>query len=115
MTDWIDTTSVSGVRARVFRDTDRGLVVRHDQETAPMIDANRREANDWTPAMQRNPGGFRKVASIPFVVMMQLCRSGVCEMTREGGFKVVNERDFLKVLSQRDLRGLRTDNGGRLA
>jgi hypothetical protein len=107
---WFDQVSRYGVRSSLFNDADhRTPIIRTEQNCAPILDQNRREANAWQPSYQRNPIGARKIASIPFVVWAQLEKVGIVKGTR-----VLDERAFLAFLSDPDLRALRTDNGRRL-
>lgn len=104
-----DQVGRTGVRSTVLLDEGGRPLIRSSQDCAPILDQNRREANDWQPHYQRNPIGARKIASIPFVVWQQLQQCGVVKGTR-----VVDEPAFLALLSDPDLRALRCDNGRRL-
>lgn len=86
------------------------LIVR-SQDVGEILDANARDANAYDPGRAaRLPGGWRHVARIPLVVWGQMRALGIVQ-----GNKVVDEARFLRFLSERDVRKLRTDNGRRLA
>lgn len=103
--------STGGVQTTVYTDPDhRTPILRHQQDTRPILEDNKRWANAYERAWQDNPIRARRVASIPFVVWQQLERMGVVS-----GMRVIDERRFLRLLSDPELRFLRTDNGGRLA
>jgi len=99
-----------GMRSTVLLDEGGRPLIRSSQNVAGILEQNKREAIDWQPTFQRNAIRARKVASLPFVVWQQLQAAGVVKGTR-----VVDEKAFLQFLSDRDVRSLRTDNGGRLA
>lgn len=106
-----DQVARSGVHTTVRTDPDhRTPIIRSTQDCTTIVDDNRREANAWERPMQRNAMGLRKVASIPFVVWQQLEQIGIVK-----GAKVLDEKALLALLSDPDLRGLRCDNGARLA
>lgn len=109
---FFDETTRAGVRSRVLLDTDRGLIVRTDQDTSAIIEANKADALAYDPRHERRSGGYRKVARIPFVVWQQLARTGIVQLRP---LRVLDEKAFLAFLSDPDLRSLRTDNGRRLA
>lgn len=109
---FFDEVTRAGVRSRVLLDQDRGLVVRTDQDTAAILEANQADALAYDVRHERRSGGYRKVASIPFVVWQQLARLGIVQLRP---LRVLDEKAFLAVLSDPALRKLRTDNGRRLA
>ena len=104
--DQLDRT---GVHTSLFHDEGR-LVLRTHQPVAGILEENRQAALAYDPAPERRSGGFRRVAQIPFVVWQQLEQLGIVQ-----GMRVVDERAFLRMLSDPELRFLRTDNGRRLA
>jgi hypothetical protein len=110
---WLDEMNHLGVRSTLLSDADWGpnAVIRREQDCRAILAQNRREANAFRPAMQANALGARKIASIPVVLMDWFKRWGIVD--RRG--RVVDERAFLRALSDPDLRYLRTDNGRRLA
>jgi hypothetical protein len=110
---WLDEMNHLGVRSTLLSDADWGpnAVIRREQDCRDILAQNRREANAFQPAMQRNAMGARKIASIPLVLMDWFKRWGIVD--KRG--RVVDERAFLRALSDPDLRYLRTDNGRRLA
>lgn len=93
----------------VSRDSDGTILVRHHQDVVPVLDANKREANDYqtTP----NVMGLRHVARIPSVVALQLMQRGLLDY--QG--RPADERALLRFLSDPENRYLRVDNGKRLA
>jgi hypothetical protein len=97
-------------RSTVWRDAETGVpVIRHSQNVDPILEANRRQANDYVP--NRNPMGLRHIARIPNVVVLQLQQRGLLDY--QG--RVADERALFRFLSDPDNRWLRTDNGRRLA
>jgi hypothetical protein len=101
----------TGLRTTLFRDQDyRTPIIKHEQDTRPFVEENRRWANAYDPSWDDNAIGARRVASIPFVIWAQFERMGVVKGTR-----VLDEHRFLRLLSDPELRFLRTDNGRRLA
>jgi hypothetical protein len=105
-----DQVGRAGVRSTVLLDELGRPLIRSSQPCTEILAQNRREANAYEPSHQANPIRARKIASIPFVVWQQLQQIGVVKGTR-----VVDERAFLALLSDPDLRALRCDNGRRLA
>jgi hypothetical protein len=106
----------SGIRSTVLVDQDhKRPVIRTHQDTAPILEANKRIASDYDPTWQNNRMRLRRVASVPVVIMQQLAKSGIVEMRRSGGYRVIDERAFLRLLSDPEFRWLRTDDGRRLA
>jgi hypothetical protein len=100
----------------VFRDPDyKGTIIRHYQNTRPILEANREQARMVDPHTKPNAMRLRHVASVPFVVIEQWCQQGWMERTRTGGFRVIDEQRLLRELSDPDNRWLRVDNGKRLA
>lgn len=100
----------------VFTDTDhRTPIIKTVQDVAPILEANKAAQLGFERRFARNPLSLRRVASIPLVVMQQLAQRGVVQLTRAGGYRVLDERAFLRFLSDPDHRWLRTDNGQRLA
>lgn len=99
-------------RTRVIADSMTGLpVIVTEQDFRPILEANKRQANGWNrDAQRRTPGGWRQVASLPAVVVMQLNQWGIMR-----GAHVVDHRKFMRFLSDPDHAWLRTDNGRRLA
>ena len=115
-TEILQVAGVTGVEATVFRDPDhKGRIIRHFQDTRPILAANRQQARDLDPHAKPNAMRMRHVASVPFVVIEQWCQQGWMERTRAGGFKVLDERRLLRELSDPDNRFLRVDDGRRLA
>jgi hypothetical protein len=110
---WLDEMNHLGVRSTLLSDADWGpnAVIRREQDCRAILEQNRREANAFQPEMQRNAIGARKIASIPLVLMDWFKRWGIVD--KRG--RVVDERAFLRALSDPELRYLRTDNGRRLA
>jgi len=103
-----------GVSSALLQEAgERGLVLRHRQDVLPILEANKREQADYNPRLQHtNRGGFRKVASIPLVVWQRFAEWGIVTLRP---FKVIDERRLLRILSDPELRWLRTDNGARLS
>ena len=100
-----------GVTSSLIRQAgDDGLVFKHQQDCAPILEQNKREALAYDPAPERRSGGWRKIASIPYPVMLRLEAAGIVYRG-----KVLDEKAFFRFLSDPDVRGLRTDNGARLA
>jgi hypothetical protein len=99
-------------RTVVTRDAATGLMlIQRTQDVDTILEQNARDAAAYQPgAAARRPGGFRHVARIPLVVWGQLRELGIVQ-----GNRVVDEQRFLRFLSERDVRKLRTDNGRRLA
>jgi hypothetical protein len=99
-------------RTVVTRDPATGLVlIQRKQDVDAILAQNARDAAEYVPGRAaRLPGGFRHVARIPLVVWGQLRELGIVK-----GYRVVDEQRFLRFLSERDVRKLRTDNGRRLA
>lgn len=109
---WLDEVSHLGVRSTLLSDADwPTAVIRRSQDCRAIIEANRREANDFAPRSQHNAIGARKIASIPVVLLDWFKQWGIVD--KRG--RVTDERAFLRALSDPELRGLRTDNGRRLA
>jgi hypothetical protein len=106
------TNEQAGTRTVLRTDAATGLpLIVRAQECAEILEANAREANAYQPGdAARRPGGFRHIARIPRVVWGQMRQLGIVK-----GNKVVDEQRFLRFLSERDVRKLRTDNGKRLA
>jgi hypothetical protein len=76
-----------------------------------IIEQNKRDAIGYSARWQHtNPGGFRHVARIPFPEWLELQSRGIVQ-----GLRVVDERAFLRHISDPDNRKLRCDNGARLA
>lgn len=113
-----DEVSQAGVHSTVFTDPDwRVPIIRTKQDCAPILEANKQQQRDYQPRAQHNQIGLRKIASIPFVVWQQLAAIGVVTgspLEGKGGLRIVDEKAFLALLSDPDLRWLRTDNGARL-
>jgi hypothetical protein len=100
----------AATRTEVFPDPETGLpIIRQVQDVRPILAANVEDARNYDPRT-RHPGGFRHIARIPIVVWAQMRALGIIE-----GMTVVDEARFLRFLSDRDVRKLRTDNGRRLA
>ena len=100
-----------GVTSSLIRQAgDDGLTFKHAQDVGPLLEQNKREALVYDPAPERRSGGWRKIASIDFTTMLKLERAGIVHRGR-----VLDERAFLRFLSDPDNRALRTDNGKRLA
>jgi hypothetical protein len=99
-------------RTRVTVDPMSGLpLIITEQDVRPILEANKRQANDWDRNLaRRTPGGWRKIAELPAVVVMQLNQMGIMR-----GTAVLDERRLLRILSDPENRYLRTDNGARLA
>lgn len=111
MTVLFDQVARNGVHSSVYTDADhRTPIIRASQNCAAIVADNRRAAAAYQREMDRNKLGLRKIASIPFVVWKQLEQIGIVK-----GAKVIDEKAFLALLSDPDLRGLRCDNGARLA
>lgn len=97
-------------QSRVWLDNETGSpIIKHAQNVTPILEANRREANDYVP--NRNPMGLRHVARIPNVVVLQLQQAGLLDYRG----RVADERALWRFLSDPDNRALRVDSGGRLA
>ena len=111
MTVLLDQVSRSGVRTTLFKPPgERRRMLRMSQDCAPILEDNRQAARAYQPQMQHNRIGARRIASIPFVVWAQLEQLGIVKGTR-----IIDERALFKLLSDPELRFLRTDNGKRLA
>jgi hypothetical protein len=110
---WLDEMNHLGVRSTLLSDADWGpnAVIRREQDCRAILEQNRREANAYEARFQRNAIGARKIASIPIVLMDWFKRWGIVD--KRG--RVVDERAFLRALSDPELRHLRTDNGRPLA
>lgn len=101
--------AAAGTRTAVLRE-DSQLLIRTAQDTAPILEANRRAQSLYDPRHERHsPGGFRWVARIPAVVALRLQQAGIMQ-----GGRVVDEPRFLAFLDDPDNRWMRTDNGRRL-
>ena len=62
-----------GVRSTVTLDPDHKMpIIGMQQDCMPIIEQNKREANEWQPSFQRNALGLRKIATIPLVVLEQM-------------------------------------------
>lgn len=97
-------------RATVFRDSETGRpVIRHHQDVVPILDQNKRDANNFAPGPREM--GIRHIARIPNVVVVQMMHLGLLDYRG----KVADEKALLQFLSQPENRYLRTDNGRRLA
>jgi hypothetical protein len=98
-------------RTRVIADNATGLpLIVTEQDTAPILAANKRAANDWRrDDHRRTPGGWRHVAELPLVAVLQLMQQGVMR-----GLHVVDDKKFRAVLNDPDYRLFRRDNGARL-
>lgn len=97
-------------QSRVWRDDETGgLVIKHEQNVVPILEANRAQANDYVP--NRNPMGLRHIARIPNVVVLQLQQQGLLDYKG----RVADERKLWRFLSDPDNRYLRVDSGRRLA
>lgn len=102
------------MRSTLIRDTDyRTPIIRTYQDVTPIIEANKHDQLAYESRFQNNPMRLRRVASIPFVVMQYLTRIGIIERGR-GGYRVRDQKAFMRFLSDPDNRHLRTDNGRRL-
>lgn len=109
---WLDEVNHIGVRSTVLSDADwPTAVIRRSQDCRPILEANRRERNEFAPRSQHNAIGARKIASIPVVLLDYFKAWGIVD--KRG--RVIDERAFLRALSDPDLAALRTDNGRRLA
>lgn len=101
--------AAAGTRTAVLREGAH-LLIRTAQDMAPILDANKRAQSLYDPVHERRaPGGFRWVARIPAVVVIQLQQAGVMR-----GARVVDEPRFLAFIDDPDNRWMRTDNGRRL-
>ena len=98
-------------RIRTTISWEDGIPVIHKiQDVRPVLEQNMREGADFDGAkVARNPGGFRHVARIPMVVIEQLRARGVIK-----GMTVVDEKAFMRFLSDREHYRLRTDNAAQL-
>src|SRR5215472_3109152 len=94
--------------SRVWWDSDGTLLIKHQQDVDPILELNKRQANDYEP--RRNALGLRHIARIPNVVVMQLQRDGI--MDHKG--QIADERRLWRFLSDPENRHLRVDNGRRL-
>lgn len=94
-------------RTRILADGETGLpLIVTEQDTKPILEANRRQANDFDKhRIRKNPGKLRHIASIPNVVVMQLQQRGIWG----------DEKAMLRWLSDPDNRAFRVDDGTRLA
>jgi hypothetical protein len=106
-------TSVSATaltQSRLWRDDETGVpVIKHAQNVTPILEANRRQANDYVPRANRL--GLRHIARIPNVVVVQLQQRGMLDFKG----RIADERALWRFLSDPDNRALRVDNGRRLA
>lgn len=103
------------MRSTLIRDPDyRSPLIRTYQDVTPILEANRQDQIAYEPRFQANPMRLRRVASIPFVVMIALERMGIVERGR-AGFRIRDHQAFMRFLSDPDNRALRTDSGKRLA
>jgi hypothetical protein len=115
-TELLKVRGAFGTETTVLSDPDhKGVILRHYQDTRPILAANRQMARDLDPHARPNAMRMRHVAAVPFVVIEQWCRQGWMERTRTGGFRVLDEQRLLRELSDPDNRWLRVDNGRRLA
>lgn len=103
-----------GVSSALIQEAgERGLLLRHRQDVTPILESNRQEQSNYNPRWQHaNRAGIRKVASIPFVVWQKFAEWGIVSLHP---FKVLDERRLLRILSDPEMRWLRTDNAARLA
>ena len=93
----------------VLREDGRALI-RTEQDTAPVIEGNKRAQSFYDPVNERRlPMGLRWVARLPAVVVMELNLRGIMQ-----GAEVTDEMAFLAFLDDPEHRYLRTDNGRRL-
>lgn len=93
----------------VLREEGR-VLIRTSQVVTPLLEANKVAQSLYDPANERhNEGGFRLVARLDAVTVMQLNIAGIMQ-----GAEVLDEKAFLKFIDDPDNRYLRTDNGRRL-
>jgi hypothetical protein len=93
----------SGIRTRIVRDGDTGLMIITKQDTTPILDDNKRIAAMFDPLAMR--GKPRMVANIPHVQVMWLKKMGIWH----------DQKRLRKFLSRPDMKWLRTDDGRPLA
>lgn len=100
-----------GIRTQITLDAETGLpIIAATQNIAPIIEANRQAANDFDRlAVRGGHARWRRIASIPNVIIEQLTQRGIMR-----GNTVLDEKKFLQFLSDPDNRYFRTDGGGRL-
>jgi hypothetical protein len=104
MLDYAD--PVRAKRTEIVRDANGLLVVRIRQQTAAIVEANKQAQTSFDPTHHRRArAGFVRVASIPNVVVMQLCDAGIWD----------DPKALAKWLDQPENRFFRTDDGRRLA
>jgi hypothetical protein len=108
----LDQVNRGGLRSTLFTDPDHKTpIIRTYQDCTAILEENRRLQRAYDArAQHRNAIGARRVASIPLVVWAQLERIGIVKGTR-----ILDEQALFKLLSDPELRGLRTDNGKPLA
>lgn len=99
------------LRTVVERDAETGLpIIKARQDVRQLLSANVAAQNDYDRRQpHRVPGGWRRVARLPAVVVMQLNDRGIMK-----GVRVVDQQRFGRFLSDIDHRKLRTDDGKRL-
>lgn len=107
----------AGVSSLVFTDSDyrRSHIIQTTQDVRPILEANKQAQSGFDRRHDQNPIGARKIASIPLVIVLELARRGIIRFGRAGSYRVLDERAFLRFLSEPEHRWLRTDNGARLA
>lgn len=94
----------------VWRDSETNVpLIRHSQNVDPILEANKRQANDYEPRSLEM--GLRHVARLPAVVVLQLQQAGILDWQGRPG----DERRLKRFLSDPENRWLRVDNGRRLA
>jgi hypothetical protein len=105
----------AGTKTEVLREGgDRGrsgrVLIRTRQATGPILESCHEASRLYDPVNERKvDGGFRWVARLPAVVVMQLNLRGIMQ-----GQEVIDEKRFLMFLDDIDHRRLRCDNGRRL-
>lgn len=69
----------NGMQAIVHEEADGGLVIEHRQDVEAILDANRREMNDFDPheARKREGAAARRVAHIPDVIIVRFLNEGI--------------------------------------
>lgn len=100
-TSVFDSKEGDGVSVSLQVDGKR-LYLRHEQDVEPIIEANKAQYND--PGRPDPHSGYRKVASIPMVTMIELMKRGVVSP----GGKILDKNAMRKWLNDSDNRAFRT-------
>jgi len=97
-------TSAHGIDTYLHLDGTR-LIIENRFDAQPILEANKITSADgtggWSPS--RN---MRKIASVPYTLLAEWAAEGITIQS--------DRKEFLRRLSDPDLRGFRTDGGRRL-